>query len=81
MQFQADILDIPVERPAVIESTAMGAAYLAGIEAGIWTKDEIMQHREVDHIFEPQFSSEQRNKLYKRWQKAVERTMNWEKED
>ena len=78
MQFQSDILDIPVERPEVIESTAMGAAYLAGLQVGLWTKEDILQHRKVDRIFEPSLSRERRETFYRRWQKAVRRTMNWE---
>lgn len=77
MQFQADILGTEVERPEVIESTAMGAAYLAGIQSGLWKKEEITKNRKIEKRFTPAMDSEKRNKLYKGWQKAVQRTMNW----
>ena len=77
MQFQADILNTEVHRPEVIESTAMGAAFLAGIQAGVWTQDDINQNREIDRIFQPTMEKAQRKKLYKGWKKAVKRTMNW----
>ncbi|NNK17525.1 MAG: glycerol kinase GlpK [Maribacter sp.] len=78
MQFQADILGTEVHRPTVIESTAMGAAYLAGIQVGIWTQDDIDQGRSMDQIFKPTFDQEKRDRLYKTWQRAVERTKGWE---
>ncbi len=81
MQFQADILQANVERPAVIESTAQGAAYLAGIGCGTWTLKEISKYRELDAVFEPEMSKAQADKLYKQWQKAVKRTMNWIEDD
>lgn len=77
MQFQADILGTDVERPQVIESTAMGAAYLAGIQAGIWKKGDIVNNRIIEKKFQPSMSSAVREKLYKGWKKAVERTMGW----
>ncbi len=77
MQFQADILNAEVHRPAVIESTAMGAAFLAGIQAGIWTQDEIDQQRSIERTFRPSLEKEQRKKLYKGWKKAVKRSMKW----
>jgi len=78
MQFQADILGTEVHRPKVIESTAMGAAFLAGIQVGIWTQEDIDQSRPMDRIFKPTFEKEKRDVLYKKWQKAVERTKGWE---
>ena len=78
MQFQADILGTQVHRPKVIESTAMGAAFLAGIQVGIWTQEDIDQSRPMDRIFKPNFEKEKRDRLYKTWQKAVERTKGWE---
>ena len=78
MQFQADILGTEVHRPKVIESTAMGAAFLAGIQVGLWTQSDIDQSRPMDRIFKPTFDAERRNGLYKNWQKAVERTKGWE---
>ncbi|MGI8545632.1 MAG: glycerol kinase GlpK [Aridibacter sp.] len=80
MQFQADILDTKVERPEVIESTALGAAYLAGIIVGLWKKEDIINNRKIEKTFEPKLDDEKRTKLYKGWKKAVKRTMNWENE-
>ncbi len=77
MQFQSDILGASVERPEVIESTAMGAAYLAGIKAGIWEKENIMKNRAIDRTFTPEIDVAKRNELYTGWKKAVERTLNW----
>lgn len=77
MQFQADILNTLVERPEITETTVMGAAYLAGIEVGLWNQSEIITHREVAQKFMPNFAEEKRERLYNKWQKAVERSMNW----
>jgi glycerol kinase len=81
MQFQADIMGVPVERPTIIETTALGAAYLAGLAVGFW-KDQsmIVERRKVDRKFQPSMSEEKRQKLYTRWKKAVERARTWEKE-
>ena len=80
MQFQADILGVEVERPKVIESTALGAAYLAGIAVGMWRMDEIKGTREVEKWFTPEIETQKREKLYKGWLKAVERTKGWSEE-
>ena len=80
MQFQADILDTKVERPEVIESTALGAAYLAGITVGLWKKEDIINNRKIEKTFEPKLDKDKRIKLYDGWKKAVKRTMNWERE-
>jgi glycerol kinase len=80
MQFQADILNTTVERPEVIESTALGAAYLAGITVGLWKKEDIARNRKIEKVFEPKMDDAKRNKLYNGWKKAVKRTMNWENE-
>jgi glycerol kinase len=77
MQFQADILQTEVERPEVIESTAMGAAYLAGIHVGIWKKSDIIRNRKIQRKFEPSMDASTREKLYKGWKKAVERSKGW----
>jgi glycerol kinase len=77
MQFQADILNTPVERPEVIESTAMGAAYLAGIQVGLWKKEDIIRNRKIQKTFQPQMDEATRSKLYKGWTKAVQRSMKW----
>jgi glycerol kinase len=81
MQFQADILGVPVERPELIESTAMGAAYLAGIGCGLWKKEDVIANRKVEKTFLPNVSDERRSTLYKGWQKAVRRTMRWLEEE
>ncbi len=81
MQFQADILGTDVERPEVVESTAVGAAYLAGIQAGIWKKEDIVRNRKVQRTFKPVMSEQDRTNLYRGWQKAVKRAMQWTLED
>ena len=80
MQFQSDILGAEVERPEVIESTAQGAAYLAGIQIGLWKKEDIVRNRKIQKKFMPQMEEITRIQLYKGWQKAVKRTMGWENE-
>ena len=80
MQFQADILNAEVLRPEVIESTAMGAAFLAGITVGLWTQEDINQNREIERTFSPSLEKSKRKKLYKGWKKAVKRTKNWYEE-
>ena len=78
MQFQSDIMNTKVCRPKNVETTALGAAYLAGLATGFWkSKDELLKRRETDKIFKPQMKEEQRKKLYAGWQKAVERSRNW----
>ena len=80
MQFQADIMGIPVIRPACVETTALGAAYLAGLSSGFW-KDlaELKKCMEAPSVFEPSLASEERKKLISGWKKAVGRTFDWEK--
>ncbi|PIB36945.1 glycerol kinase [Reichenbachiella sp. 5M10] len=77
MQFQADIMGILVERPSNIESTALGAAYLAGITAGIWNKDTIFNKKSIDKTFKPKMDTYTKDKLYEGWHNAVKRCMNW----
>ncbi len=77
MQFQADILGTEVDRPAVIESTAMGAAYLAAIQIGLWKKEDIQKNRVIEKCFKPQMDEGTRKRLYDGWTKAVKRTMGW----
>ena len=79
MQFQADMLNANVERPKVIETTALGAAYLAGLAVGFWKKSEIQKSWQLDEKFESKMDAKVRNKKYKKWQKAVKRSMDWEK--
>ncbi|MBS1796353.1 MAG: glycerol kinase GlpK [Acidobacteria bacterium] len=81
MQFQADILDVPVERPEIIESTALGAAYLAGLTVGLWKKEDVEDARRIEKTFAPAMDEARRARLYKGWQKAVRRTMNWERDE
>ncbi len=80
MQFQADILGTRVERPAVTESTALGAAYMAGIQSGLWRQEEIPEKRKTDRVFEPAISAAERKQLYDGWKKAVNRTLGWLKD-
>ena len=80
MQFQADILGIPVERPEIIESTALGAAYMAGIERGLWKQEEILKNRRIDKEFRPAIDEDKRKKLLAGWKKAIERTRGWLRE-
>ena len=81
MQFQADILGTRVDRPEIIETTALGAAYLAGLAVGFWTsKEELASRWLLNRRFEPEMEEETRAKLYKGWLKAVERTKGWEED-
>ena len=76
MQFQADISDRKVIRPVVRESTALGAAFLAGLASGFWnSKDELLALRAVDRMFEPEITAEKRTQLYDGWNDAVGRTL------
>lgn len=78
MQFQADILGVPVQRPKVAETTALGAAYLAGLAVGFWqSQQEVAEHWALDRTFEPRMSADQREELYAYWKKAVERSLGW----
>ena len=78
MQFQADLLDIPVVRPAITETTSLGAAYLAGLAVGFW-KDtaEIESHWKADKEFHPASSRSDVNRLQSRWRQALERAKGW----
>ncbi|GAC1423743.1 MAG: glycerol kinase GlpK [Ktedonobacteraceae bacterium] len=79
MQFQADILGVPVQRPKVAETTALGAAYLAGLAVGFWaSQEEVAKQWAIDRTFEPKFSADQRESLYANWKRAVERSRGWE---
>jgi len=74
MQFQADILGIPVDRPKVVETTAMGAAFLAGLGVGFWSSlKELEKVRKTERLFQPKMRSSMREELYQGWKKAVER--------
>lgn len=78
MQFQADLLNTMVERPAIIETTALGAAYLAGLAVGFWDKTNLEKRWQLDRGFEPNMRAKERQYLYQQWQKAVERTKGWQ---
>ena len=79
MQFQSDIIGCPVARPRSAESTALGAAYLAGLAVGFWSGlDELRQNVQIDRTFEPAMDEEIRSKLLHGWNKAVSRTFAWE---
>jgi glycerol kinase len=79
MQFQADILQVPVVRPKVIETTALGAAYLAGLATGFW-KDlaDVSRSWQVDRTFEPQMSADKAAHRRARWDQALQRARDWE---
>lgn len=78
MQFQADILDVPVLRPQNTETTAQGAAFLAGLESGMWsTKSEIMEIWTLDRRFTPCMEEKEREEKYRGWKRAAERSCNW----
>lgn len=80
MQFQADILGVPVIRPIVSETTALGAAYLAGLAVGFWHGTaEVAEHWSLDRRFEPAISDADRAAMLNRWQRAVDRTLDWER--
>ena len=82
MQFQADILGVPVEVPLITETTALGAAYLAGLAVGFWaSREELSAKWKMAHRYEPLISLEERTRLHKRWLKAVERAKDWEREE
>jgi len=78
MQFQADIAGIPVERPRILETTALGAAGLAGIGIGFWkNRDEFNRLRRIEKVFQPKMGRPEREGLYARWKEAVRRSKNW----
>jgi glycerol kinase len=78
MQMQADILGVPVVRPVVTETTALGAAYAAGLAVGFWSGVEsLRKHWQADRQWEPQWSADRRDSAYAGWKKAVERSLNW----
>ena len=80
MQFQADILDCPVLRPVCIETTSLGAAYLAGLATGYWeSQQDILDNWQIERRFEPEMTEEKRAELIKGWGKAVSRVMGWAK--
>lgn len=79
MQFQSDILGVAVDRPQVTETTALGAAYLAGLAVGVWkTKEDLVANWKLDKRFEPKMEVPKRTALYAGWQKAVKRSLDWD---
>ena len=80
MQFQSDILDCKVERPVCIETTSLGAAYLAGLATGFWkSKGDVIQNWQIDRVFEPHMDETERKEKLKGWEKAVDRVRDWAK--
>lgn len=78
LQFQADLLNVPVSRPVVFETTALGAAYLAGLAVGFWdNQQELTKHWQLDRIFSPQMSDDDRRLKTAAWQEAVKRSLGW----
>jgi len=78
MQFQADLLDTPVRRPRVAETTALGAAYLAGLAVGYWDSlDDVTRNWSLDREFQPAMRQDERDRRYRGWQKAVGRSLAW----
>ena len=82
MQFQADLLGVDVVRPVVAETTALGAAYAAGLAVGYWeSTDEIRANWGEDHRWSPQLDEQERERLFRSWKKAVQRTLDWVDDD
>ena len=82
MQFQANIIDRPVHRPRSTETTALGAAYLAGLAVGFWSgMDELRSQMQIDRVFTPEMDAPTRENLLHGWNKAVSRAMHWEEQD
>jgi glycerol kinase len=82
MQFQADILNVPVIRPKVAETTALGAAYAAGLAVGFWEgEDDVRQNWQEDKRWDPQMADSERERTYRLWNKAVTKTLDWVDED
>lgn len=82
MQFQSNIIDAPVHRPVCVETTAMGAAYLAGLAAGYWSgKEEVIKNWQIDRVFKPQMQEADRIACLDGWRRAVKYSYGWAKED
>lgn len=81
MQFQADILNVVVERPVTRETTALGVAYLSGLKVGYWNGlEDIVDNWKVDRVFIPEMDKDQRESLYRNWKRAVERSLSWDEQ-
>ena len=82
MQTQSDVINAPVERPCCVETTAMGAAYLAGLAVGYWAnKEDVLKNWAIDRTFKPEITDEKRSKMISGWNKAVKYSYGWAKED
>ena len=82
MQMQSDIIGAPVNRPSCVETTAMGAAYLAGLAVGYWdSKDDVIKNWSIDRTFRPEISDEERASKIKGWNKAVRYAFDWAREE
>ena len=82
MQFQADIIDAPVHRPVCVETTAMGAAYLAGLAVGYWkSKEEVVRNWQIDRVFGPEMESSARLAALRGWNRAVKCAYGWAREE
>jgi glycerol kinase len=80
MQFQADIINVPVKRPVSIETTALGAAYLAGLTTGYWkSREDVLENWQIARIFEPDMDRSARDELLAGWKKAVNTSLGWMK--
>jgi glycerol kinase len=80
LQLQADILGIPVVRPRVLETTALGAAALAGLAVGFWSMDDVAQIVGTDRVFRPSMPVDERERLYQHWRRATEKALGWAQE-
>ena len=81
MQMQADISGAPVQRPTCVETTALGAAYLAGLAAGFWaSKEDVLRNRAIDRVFHPGISAQAREEKQRGWARAVRCSFGWAKE-
>ena len=82
MQTQSDMISAPVNRPVCVETTAMGAAYLAGLAVGYWKdKEDVKQNWQMDKVFEPKIEEKERKRRLKGWKKAVRQAYDWARED
>jgi glycerol kinase len=78
MQFQADVLGVRVVRPRVVETTALGAAYAAGLAVGYWADlDELRSHWDIDKVWDPAMQDDRREHLLHSWRKAITRSLDW----
>lgn len=77
MELQADILGVKIEKPFITESTALGAAAIAGISVGFWNKNDILRIREIEQVFMPKMDKTERDRIYNKWLQAIQRSLNW----